>query len=175
MDMSRVRSMTVREKVCIAIVTAAIAFIFVYLASYPMRELYVIDESLTLKIYTPYGSFSGVAVAPHLILTVAHGASLPGELTANHYAVIKIWSDEDADLALLLTDETFYLYYELVPDYPLMRVKGRELGAGDSGTAIVNKAGAVCYLLHGYDHTTNRYVYSPVTKEAVEAVRIASG
>ena len=160
-----------------AIVIVAIAFIIAvaYIATTSQRELYVIDETRTLEVFTAYGSFSGVAVGPHLILTVAHGADLPGDITVNHYRVFKVWSDKDSDLALLRTDETIYLYSELVPGYPLMPVKGRELVPGDSGTAIINKAGAVCYLLQGYDHTAGRYVYKPVTKEAVEAVRIASG
>jgi len=44
---------------------------------------------------------------------------------------------------------------------------GRELAPGDSGTAIVNKSGAVCFLLQGYDHTADRYVYKSVTDEAI--------
>jgi S1-C subfamily serine protease len=173
--MSRVRCNSKRKAVSIVIAAAAFIIAVVYISTHPLRELYVIDENRTLEVFTAYGSFSGVAVGPHLILTVAHGANLPGEMTVNHYRVFKVWSDEEADLALLRTDERFYLYSELAPGYPLMRVSGRELGPGDSGTAIVNKAGAVCFLLKGYGHTAGRYVYKPITREAVEAVQIASG
>jgi hypothetical protein len=137
-----------------------------------MRTLSVIEGSRTLEVFTPYGSFRGVAVAPHLILTVAHGSELPGEMTVNHHSVSKVWSDESADLALLRTGETFYIYSELASEYPLMEVTEHELGSGDSGSAIVNGAGTVCFLFQGYDHTAGRYAYVPVTKEAAEAVRL---
>jgi S1-C subfamily serine protease len=153
-----------------AIAIAALIIAVIYISTYRLRELYVIDENRTLEVFTAYGSFSGVAVGPHLILTVAHGADLPGEMTVNHYRVFKVWSDEETDLALLRTDERFYLYSELAPGYPLMRVSGRELGPGDSGTAIVNKSGAVCFLLKGYDHTAGSHAYIPVTREAVEVI-----
>jgi hypothetical protein len=174
--MKRVRYKLSKKKL-VSVVTAAAALIIsvVYIVTYPLRELYVIDDTQALEIYSLSGSFRGVAVGPHLILTVAHGANLPGGKTVNHYTVFKVWSDEDTDLALLRTDERFYIYSEIAAGYPLMRVEGHELGPGDSGTAIVNKSGTVCFLLQGYDHTAGRYVYVPVTREAVEAVRIASG
>ena len=167
------QSMTKRIKIIAAIILA----LFIVAAAAIARiqlcdELYVIGESLTLEVHTAYGTFSGVAVGPHLILTVAHGAELPGEKTLNHYKVFKVWSDEDADLALLRTEERFYLYSDLLPNYPLTRVTGRDLCPGDSGTAIVNNTGAVCFLLKGYDHTTGQYAYVPVTREAVEAIQI---
>jgi hypothetical protein len=160
-----------RKKVSMTVAASALIIAVIHIATYPLRELYIIEESQTLEIFTEYGSFRGVAVGPHLILTVAHGANLPGEKTVNHHRVFKVWSDEDADLALLKTEERFYIYSELTAGYPLMRVTGRELGSGDSGTAIVNRGGTVCFLLKGYDHTVGRYVYVPVTRDAVEALK----
>lgn len=172
--MNRVRFTAARKKRLAVILGALIAIVAAYLIVYPQQELYVIDEAKTLEVFTPYGTFRGVAVAPHLILTVAHGADIPGEMTVNHYTVFKVWSDEDSDLTLLKTGETFYQYSELAADYPFHKVQAHDLGPGDSGMAFVNAAGAVCFLLRGYDHTAGRYVYNPVTEGAVDVVRIAS-